>query len=148
MISGWKSIKGNVDNTALCSVSGAVILKNTDAMDSSWKFLKWWTNGDVQSRYASELETVMGTGARYATANIEAMESIGWDQGIRNALIEQQKNLVGMPNIAGGYYTTRSFDFAFRDVAYNGKNLRETLSDATTEITKEIESKRGEFYGE
>lgn len=147
-IPGVADEEGNVDNTALCSVSGAVILKNTDAMDSSWEFLKWWTSGDVQSRYASELETVMGTGARYATANIEAMESIGWDQGIRNALIAQQKNLVGMPNIAGGYYTTRSFDFAFRDVAYNGKNLRETLSDATTEITKEIESKRGEFYGE
>lgn len=48
----------------------------------------------------------------------------------------------------GGYYTQRSFDFAFRDVAYNGKNLRETIQDASTSITKEIENKRKEFYGD
>lgn len=147
-IPGVEKEDGTIDNTALCSVSGAVILKKSEAVDESWEFLKWWTQGSVQARYAGELETVMGTGARYASANKEAMESVGWDRGIRNALIAQQESLAGMPNIAGGYYTTRSFDFAFRDVAYNGKNLRETLSNAATEITKEIESKRGEFYDE
>lgn len=147
-IPGIEKEDGTIDNTALCSVSGAVILDKSEYVEESWEFLKWWTDGETQSRYASELETVMGTGARYASANKEAMESVGWDQGIRNALLDQQEDLVGMPNIAGGYYTTRSFDFAFRDVAYNGENLRETLSNAATEITKEIVSKRGEFYDE
>lgn len=147
-IPGVADENGNIDNTAVCSVSGAVILANSSYIEESWTFLKWWTEGEVQSRYASELETVMGTGARYASANIEAMQSVEWERGIKNALTQQQSSLRGLPSIAGGYYTARSFDFAFRDVVNNGKNLRETLSDAATSITKEIESKRNEFYGE
>lgn len=147
-IPGMQDEAGNIDNTALCTVTGGVILENSDNVDASWTFLKWWTEGTTQSRYASELETVMGTGARYASANIEAMQSVEWDRGIKNALTQQQSSLAGMPNIAGGYYTTRSFDFAFRDVVYDGENLRETLADAADDITKEIKSKRGEFYEE
>ena len=147
-IPGVADENGNIDNTAVCSVSGAVILANSSYIEESWTFLKWWTEGEVQSRYASELETVMGTGARYASANIEAMQSVEWERGIKNALTQQQSSLRGLPSIAGGYYTARSFDFAFRDVVNNGKNLRETLSDAATSITKEIESKRNEFYDE
>ena len=90
----------------------------------------------------------MGTGARYASANIEAMQTVEWSRDIRTSLMKQQDSLVGMPNIAGGYYTSRNFDFAFRDVVYNGKNLRETIADAATSITKEIINKRAEFYEE
>ena len=147
-IPGVEDEEGIIINTALCSVTGAVILSNSDYQEEAWTFLKWWTDGETQSRYANELETVMGTGARYASANIEAMQSVEWDRSIKEALTKQQNNLAAMPSIAGGYYTTRSYDFAFRDVVYNGKNMRETLADAATEITKEIESKRSEFYDE
>lgn len=147
-IPGVEDEEGIINNTALCSVTGAVILSNSDYQEEAWTFLKWWTDGETQSRYANELETVMGTGARYASANIEAMQSVEWDRSIKEALTKQQNNLAAMPSIAGGYYTTRSYDFAFRDVVYNGKNMRETLADAATEITKEIESKRSEFYDE
>ena len=147
-IPGTEDEDGNIDNTAVCTVTGAVILANSDYKDESWTFLKWWTEDEVQSRYASELETVMGTGARYASANIEAMRSVEWEKSIKESLTKQQESLQGMPSIAGGYYTTRSYDFAFRDVVDNGKNLRETIADATTNITKEIEDKRSEFYDE
>lgn len=147
-IPGIEDENGNIDNTALCTVTGSVILANSDFIDESWTFLKWWTSGETQARYASELETVMGTGARYASANIEAMQTVEWSRDIRTSLMKQQDSLVGMPNIAGGYYTSRNFDFAFRDVVYNDKNLRETIADAATSITKEIINKRAEFYEE
>lgn len=146
-IPGIENKEGNIDNSALCTVTGSVILSNSEYVEESWEFLKWWTEETTQSRYANELEAVMGTGARYATANMEAMQTVEWSRDIKEALTKQQGNLVGMPNIAGGYYTSRNYDFAFRDVVYNGKNLRETLADATTSITKEIEDKRAEFYG-
>lgn len=145
-IPGVENEEGEVDNTALCTVTGSVILANSDAVDESWEFLKWWTSEETQTRYASELEAVMGTGARYATANVEAARTVEWDRDIKIAMREQQANLVGMPNIAGGYYTSRHFSFAFRDVVHNNKNLRETISEAATNITNEIVSKRAEFY--
>lgn len=146
-IPGTEDEEGNIDNSAVCSVSGAVILSGSDAINESWEFLKWWTSADTQARYGSELETVMGTGARYASANINAMKSVEWDHGIKDALARQRENLIGMPSVAGGYYTSRNFDFAFRDVVYDGKNLREVLADTTVTINKEISSKRKEFYG-
>lgn len=145
---GVENENGNVNNTAMCTVTGSIILENSDAVEASWEFIKWWTSGETQARYGSELETVMGTGARYASANIEAMGAVEWERSIKRALETQQQSIQGMPRIAGGYYTQRSFDFAFRDVAYNEKNLRETIQDASTSITKEIENKRKEFYGD
>lgn len=146
-IPGTEDEDGNIDNSALCSVSGAVILSNSEAVEESWEFLKWWTSADTQARYGRELETVMGTGARYASANIEAMKAVEWDRGIKEALTVQRESLVGMPSIAGGYYTSRNFDFAFRDVVYDDANLREVLADTNVTINKEITSKREEFYG-
>lgn len=137
---------GKLNRTAVATVTGSVILSNSDSIDESWTFLKWWSSSDVQSSYANELETVMGTGARYAAANIKTMESINWNRSTLNALKQQLNDVVGMPYIAGSYYTTRSFDFAFRDVVYNGENLRECIVNASDEITNEIVSKRKEFY--
>lgn len=139
---------GTTNNTAVCTTTGAVLLKNSENVDAAWTFLKWWTQGDVQSEYASELETVMGTAARYATANLEAMENVQWDYDIKKALKEQQENLLGMEQIAGSYYTSRNFDFAFRAVVNNGANDREELLDANETINEEIAEKRLEFYGE
>ena len=139
---------GTVDNRAVCTVTGGVILSTTDAAEDAWTFLKWWTDGETQSRYGLELEAVMGTGARYASANIEAMQSVEWSKEFRETLTKQQKSLVGMPYIAGGYYTERNIEFAFRDVVYDGRNLREIIGETAAEITNEITDKRSEFYGE
>lgn len=139
---------GTINNTAVCTTTGAVLLKNSENVEAAWTFLKWWTQGDVQSEYASELETVMGTAARYATANLEAMENVQWSYDIKKALKNQQENLLGMEQIAGSYYTARNFDFAFRAVVNNGENDREELLGANETINEEITEKRLEFYGE
>lgn len=139
---------GEINRTAVCTVTGSVILSNTEYKNECWSFLKWWTDAQVQSRYAAELETVMGTGARYAAADIEAMQSVNWGRSTKKALNEQLNSVIGMPYIAGSYYTTRSFDFAFRDVVYNNQNLRESLADAAENISNEIKEKRKEFYSE
>lgn len=145
-IPGIKDDSGNLNRTAVCTVTGAVILSNSQYKKESWEFLKWWTSADTQSRYAGELESVMGTGARYASANIEAMQSVDWSRTSKTSLNKQLESVIGMPYIAGSYYTTRSFDFAFRDVVYNKKDLRECLTEANENINGEISEKRKEFY--
>jgi len=139
---------GKLNNTAVATVTGSVILSDSDNVEESWTFLKWWSSSDIQSRYADELETIMGTGARYAAANIDTLQSINWSRSTREALNTQLNNVVGMPYVAGSYYTTRSFDFAFREVVYSGGNLRESLVNASEDISNEITSKRKEFYTE
>lgn len=139
---------GNIQHQSVCTVTGTVILAKTDDIDSAWEFVKWWSSAETQSRYGTDLETVMGTGARYASANVEAMETVQWDKTVAAALKDQLSTVVSMPQIAGSYFTTRHFDFAFRDVYYQGVNAREALADASEDITNEIHEKRAEFYGE
>ena len=139
---------GSIDNTAACTVTGTVIMKNSEHVEASWEFIKWWTSSETQSEYASELETVMGTAARHATANLEAMDSVQWAKDVKLALTEQQQHLQGMEQIPGSYYTSRYYDFAFRAVVNNSANDREELLDANEDINNEITEKRLEFYGE
>ena len=75
------------------------------------------------------------------------METLQWSSDIKAALKEQCNSLKGVEQIAGSYYTSRYFDFAFRDVVENGGNTRESLLDSCEDITTEIIEKRQEFYG-
>lgn len=147
VLPGVVDSEGNIHNTAATTVTGSVIMKNSDNIDDAWTFLKWWSQGSVQSEYARELETALGTAARLATANLEAMETLQWSSDIKAALREQRKSLKGVEQIAGSYYTSRYYDFAFRDVVENGGNTRESLLDSCEDITGEIVEKRREFYG-
>lgn len=148
VLPGVVDSEGNIHNTAATTVSGSVIMKNSEHVDDAWEFLKWWSQGSVQSEYAAELETALGTAARLTTANLETMETLQWSSDIKAALKEQRNSLKGVEQIAGSYYTGRYFDFAFRDVVENGGNTRESLLDSCEDITTEIVEKRQEFYGE
>lgn len=145
-IPGVENAEGTVNNVAMCSVTGASIMEKSENKEEAWTFLKWWTQSDTQAEYGRELETIMGTGARYNSANKEAMKSVEWERNVKEALQKQGNNLVGMPNVAGGYYTSRNYEFAFRDVVYDGKNLRESMDEMVKAITDEIINKRSEFY--
>lgn len=147
-VPGIEDADGNIKHISVCTVTGAVILAKSENTHAAWEFIKWWTEAETQSRYGTDLETVMGTGARYASANIEAMKNVQWDKTVADALQSQLQNVVGMPQIAGSYFTTRHYDFAFRDVVYNSLNARECLADASENITREIEDKRAEFYND
>lgn len=83
--------------------------------------------------------------ARYPTANVEAMKTIAWDRSTQEALTEQWQYVKAIPEVPGGYFTSRYFDFAFRDVVLDGKDVRETMVSSAREINNEIRNKRQEF---
>lgn len=134
-----------LDHSVAGTVSGCVILSQSDDKEAAWAFLEWWTRADTQSQYASELESVMGSAARYPTANVEAMKSIAWERSTREALNAQWQYVKAIPEVPGGYLTSRYFDFAFRDVVLDGKDVREALVSSAREINSEIQNKREEF---
>lgn len=50
-----------------------------------------------------------------------------------------------MPEAPGGYFTSRQFDFAFRNIAFYGDNTRTALEEAAQAINKELSKKQKEF---
>lgn len=142
---GTEKEDGTVDKSVSCWGVCSMMLANTDNQDLSWEFLKWWSSTETQVRYGRELESVMGSSARYATANIEAFEQLSWSKSQRETLIEQWKWVVGNPEVPGGYYTSWHIVNAVRKVVNDNDDPRETLLDYTRTINEEIQKKRKEF---
>ena len=113
--------------------------------DISWEFLKWWASAETQANFASELEAVMGASARYATANRKTFDALSWSSKESEALKKQWEHAFGLPEVAGGYYTSRHITNAIRKVMNQNEDPRETLLDYVITIDEEIWLKRDEF---
>ena len=103
------------------------------------------TSAETQIMYGRELETIQGASARWPTANLEAMEQLGWTAAASRALKTQWQYVEGIPEVPGGYYVGRTVSNAIKSTINMGENARKSILDAVVEINKEIISKRKEF---
>ena len=136
---------GGIDRTVSGTVTGTVILNDAKDPEACLRFLQWWTGTDAQVLYAREQESVMGSAARYTVANVPAMERMAWDTDQLAVLKAQWADVRGIPEVPGGYYTSRYVDFAYKAVVLQSKKVREVLMDYTEIIDREIANKRQEF---
>lgn len=136
---------GYINNTSPTLSKGCILMNSSEHKDTAWEFMKWWTEAEVQYEFGSQLEAVMGTAARYNTANIEALQQMPWAAVDRIGLMEQANNLRGIPQVPGGYYTERNVNFATLSVINDEEDPRTQLTKYTKNITDEISMKRLEF---
>ena len=91
------------------------------------------------------MESILGSSARYQTANTKALRRLGWSNAQLRILEEQMSQTRGFPEIAGGYSTTRHITNAIRRVINTKEEPRETLLNYARTINEEIRIKRREF---
>lgn len=144
-VPGIEDSNGNINNTAAIGGTGSIILSSSKHIDDSWTFLKWWTEAKIQYKYGKELESVMGVGARYNTANLEAIQMLPWTKTEKTNLLSQIDNLQGVYQIPGGYMTSRNVGFAISKVYNTNADARKTLLGYIDEIDQELEIKQKEF---
>lgn len=147
MIPGTEQTDGTVDHTSYSSGSCSMMLKNKDekAKENGWEFLKWWSSSQVQTRFGREMESILGASGRYATANVQAFESLAWSKKELAVLSAQREHTASNREVPGGYYTTRQVVNAIRNVVNDSEIPRETLLDYNQAINDEIQKKRKEF---
>lgn len=144
-VPGTRREDGTIDNTVASTSAGAILMANARDKDASWEFIRWWTSADVQVQFGKELESVIGTAARYNTANREALQRLPWPAADRAVLNAQWDATRGIPEVPGGYQTSRYLDFALRDVVVSNAEARITLMDNVAPINDEIEAQRKEL---
>lgn len=144
-VPGTVDENGNINNSVPSGGTASIILSKAKSKENAWEFLKWWTQADVQGLYARQMEALMGQGAKYATANIEAFQSMSWSTKVYNNIMAQWKSVTGTPEVPGSYYTSRYIDFAFSKVYNYRENPVETMLDYVGEINSELTRKRQEF---
>jgi ABC-type glycerol-3-phosphate transport system substrate-binding protein len=136
---------GAVHYDVTASGAGCVIMSASRNKDSAWDFIKWWTGSEPQFRFGKELESVMGIAARYNTANTDAFRKLPWKSNDLKSLLSQMSYLKGVPEVPGGYITSRDIDFAIKAVYNTNADARTVLKKYVKDINSEIQFKREEF---
>jgi len=136
---------GSIDRTVMAGASGIGMFNASERQDEAWEFLKWFTEAETQIRFGRTLQAIMGDGARYASANLEAMRGMGWPTEVVNVLEESWQNAMGVPFVPGAYYMDRHMMNAFREVVSLGELPRQALLRYVDRINAEITRKRAEL---
>lgn len=134
---------GTINHAANSNGSGAIIFTKAADQEGAWDFIKWFTSTDAQVKYGNNIESILGTMGRYATANEEALQQLSWTTSEVNLLLDQLDSQVEIPIIPASYGVTRNVMNAFRAVVNDYDNARDTLfwynKDINDEITRKLE---------
>lgn len=145
IVPGTAKEDGTIDNSVAGTVTGCIITSSAKDLESAWSFVKWWTSAESQAGYGNQLENLLGQAARYATANIEALEMLPWSDQELAQLNTQWNSVKPLPQVPGSYFTSRHVYNAFRRVLSYSDDPRQTLTDYAGYIDEEIRTKRDEF---
>ena len=143
-----KDEEGNAiyySNVNPATFTGTAILHGCGNKDYVWEYLKWWTSEEMQSRFGNELESVLGIGTRYETANIESVMNQPWSTEEATKISIQLANLKSTPEYPGSYIIDRYSAFAFNHAYNDDMDPVDQILSYVTYINKEINRKRGEF---
>ena len=144
-IPGIEKENGTIDHTALSAGSASIIISNAKDPEAAWDFLSWWTSTDTQVAYGQEIESILGTSARYNTANLEAVAQLPWSSSDYKAIYNQWQSARSLPEYPGSYILGRYLSFAFQAVVNQDADPGEELLDNVRLINEELTRKQKEF---
>ncbi len=136
-----------LDRSSFITGSATMMIASDDekVKQNAWEFMKWWAKTETQVQFGREIEALLGSSARYATANRDAFVQLSWSAEDIKVLDAQWEQTVGIREVPGGYYTGRHIGNAIRKVLNDKDDTRETIIDYSIKIDEEIEKKRKEF---
>lgn len=144
---GFEQDDGTINNVSVSSVNAIVMITGADEQTKkdAWEFMKWHTGAQCQIDYSNEMVAIMGDSAKYATANVQALDSLPWTREEYENLNAQFTNLASIPNYPGAYIIGRYTKFAFLSVYNDNADAVTEMLRYITTINKEITRKRAEF---
>lgn len=155
---GVEQADGTINHASPATVGAVMMMKDAadditaeqDVTESkkaqnAWKYLKWWVSYDTQSRFGQEQVAIMGTAAKYNTANIQALTSQSWTAQEKRNLEQQFRSLKGTPMSPGNYIVARYTNFAFYAVVDDGEVASEAMLGYVDDINNELSRKRDEY---
>lgn len=138
-------VDGVLNRQSVSTVTSSVIMSASKEKEASWEFMKWWLSADTQKDYARGMESVIGSAARYPTANLQAFEQLPWPTKDYLMLKQQRELAVGIPTVPGDYIVGRHIDNAFRAVLNSNVTPQDSLYQYHLKINEEIARKRKEL---
>lgn len=145
LLPGFADENGNIRHYSAGTGTGCAITKFAKSPENAWTFLKWWTSAETQTRYSENLESALGPLGRLAVSNLESFANMDWDTDMVDIILKQQQLTDELPEVPGGYYTTRCLTQAFWEVVENGNTSLEAMIKWGEILDNEIARKRSEY---
>jgi len=136
---------GTIDYTTSGGGAVCIMLSTCENQDNAWKFMSWWTGTEAQALFGREIESLLGSAARYQTANMAAVEQLPWDKKSLDAILDQWQYVRGVPEVPGSYYMGRNVEFAWKEVINTNGDSNLILLEYSKIVNDEIARKRAEF---
>ncbi len=137
---------GAINNCSVATLTATVMLyKDAGRRDSAWKYMKWQAGADAQASYGNQMVALVGPAAKYATANMQAIENLSWTSAELKEIKAQLDNLASIPNYPGSYIISRYVQFAFLAANNDGADPVTEMYSYLNTINKELSRKREEF---
>ncbi len=138
-----------IDHSSMTVITSTIMLhSNTRTHDETgyaWEFMVWQSSAESQAEYGNKMVALIGPSAKYATANVKAIENLSWTSTELANIKAQLDQLAAIENYPGAYYISRYIQFAFLDAYNEGKDPADAMQSYEHEINAEIERKRVEF---
>ena len=136
-----------INNSTIAAVSSLIMMRGVSEKNalSAWTFMQWWSSADVQSTFGNEKIALLGPSAKYATANIEALQKMSWSKDELDNLVAQFNAVECTPEYPGSYIIGRFTSFAFLGAYNNNDDPVEKMRSYLDDINAELTRKRQEF---
>ncbi|KMK74696.1 extracellular solute-binding protein [Alkalihalobacillus pseudalcaliphilus] len=153
-ISGWWELSphpgveqedGNVARWAMGSGQSAMIFEGSDLQDEAWQVLKWWMSSEVQTEFATSLQTLYGPEYMWNTANIVSFGQLPLPQEHKDVVLEQWEYLKEVPKTPYAYMVEREISNVWNTIVFDGETTRSAVDDAVVNIDREMRRKLEEF---
>lgn len=136
---------GSVLRYQIADATASMILENTNKPDKAWDFLKWWLGSDTQYRFATLLQSTLGSEYRWNTANLDAFRQLPYPEEHKTVILKQWESQKELAPHAAAYMIQRETSNVWNNVVVNGKGLVESIDSAAILSNREIKRKMQEF---
>lgn len=143
---GIEQEDGTINNDVVPTGNYLMLMADGGNRENGWTFMQWWTSFATQEEYGREVESLVGTTARYTSANIEAFKTAPWTAAEMDIFLKQMDSLRPGEVCIGDYMSARYLGFAQTEVIVEGSgDGRETILSHIKEMNQVIANKRQEL---
>ena len=117
---------------------GTMIFEGSDLQDEAWQVLKWWMSSEVQTEFATSLQTLYGPEYMWNTANIVSFGQLPLPQEHKDVVLEQWEYLKEVPKTPYAYMVEREISNVWNTIVFDGETTRSAVDDAVVNIDREM----------